>query len=260
MFETIYNLIKNLIKKIYYYSKCVYIGVFILLTIYFSINFDLKTFCKEANRMIFSQSKFAFHDQEKLKFIENENKNGKGVIFMMNHTCAIFDGTLLRELFDFYTVAKSDILLDVLNTNQTLMSYRDFFYERCNWIPYKRGDKDSGTVVKELIKEYINKGKNVLVFPEGECQRCFKKLKPFRKGIFKLAYEEKIPIFTFSTNFSEDVGFDRHEPVDFIKILSSKPDIDIYANGIFYPQFYSSEENLINDVYYSIQNRLTIKE
>ena len=236
-----------------------YILTYLLLVILFSSRFDLKKVMITIRNMIFMKSKIEYMYQEKIKWIQRENENGKGVIIMMNHICGK-DTLFLYNFIEFYSVVKSDLLGEVVQEDESwILSYmKDEIFEKCKFIPYQRGDKKSGEEVKKMILKNINEGKNMIVFPEGTTQHCFRKPLPFKKGIFDLAYDHKIPIFTFSINYSKDVGFCKEEKYDFSLIFKEQPDVRIYCNGIFYPQYYHSMIDLHDDIYESISSNVLL--
>lgn len=115
-------------------------------------------------------------------------------IFMSNHYEGI-DHYVLYPLITTpfsngcYVIAKDDLLGRQYPIN-ALTSVMDFiikrFYESGNLIPYARGDKNSGELVKNKCINILNNNKKLLVFPEGRSWRkgaCHE----FKPGMFKLA-------------------------------------------------------------------------
>lgn len=222
---------------------------------------DIKLIIKKMDELIFYEGKLNIYDKEKIEYIKKENERGRGVLIMMNHHC--LDTSFLYEYIDFYSVVKTDILGELVKENEGgnwLYDYiKEEIFERTRAIPYSRGDKKSGDEIKKVILKNIQKGRNVMIFPEGRCQHCFKKPNEFKKGIFYLAYEHQIPIFSMSINYSKDIGTDPGESADLINLFYQRPDRDIYMNGIFYPQYYLSMEILMKDVYESISNKVYLE-
>ena len=214
---------------------------------------------KYIRQFAFLHNKIEYIHQEKIEWIKRENKNGRGVLLMMNHICGT-DTFFFYGWISFYTIVKSDLVGEMVNENESwLLSYmKDEIFEKCKFIPYLRGDKKSGEEVKKIIVKTIQEGKNIIVFPEGTTQHCFQKPLSFKKGIFDIAYEHQIPIFTFSINYSKDVGFLKGETYDFSHIFKQKPDVKIYCNGIFYPEQYMSMLDLLHHVYDSISENVLL--
>ncbi len=231
-----------------------------ILVILFSSTFHLNLFVKRLRYWVFQENDIEYIDRHKLDWIHQENKKGQGVIIMLNHYSGL-DPLFLYDYMSFYFIAKSDMLGEVINENDSwLFGYiKDELFERMQLISYKRGDKNSGEEVKKIVTEITQSGKNVIVFPEGTEQHCFHKPLPFKKGIFHLAHEKKIPIFTLSLNYSKDIGLNREETLDLIDIFEKRPDVKIYCNGIYYPQFYSNVDDLYKDVYHSISKNVLLE-
>ncbi len=240
-------------------SKMIYIYTYMLLIILFSQKFILTNFMKRVRQMVLSESDIFFEKVENTQFIKNENKKGQGVIIMMNHYTGV-DPLFLYNYIDFYSIVKNELVGEVINEDESwLLTYiKDEFFERMKFIPYKRGNKKSGEEIKKYILENTQSGKNILIFPEGTTQECFKKPLPLKKGIFDLAYEHKIPIFTVSVNYSKDIGLSKNKGFDLVDVILKRPDAKIFFNGIFYPKYYSSMNSLYLDVYDSISENVLL--
>ena len=65
-----------------------------------------------------------------------------------------------------------------------------------------------------------NKKRNVVIFPEGESQRCGNSILPFKKGMLQLAFDNMIPIQPVSLHYVEQIGFNRNEKIKFFDILT----------------------------------------
>ncbi len=241
-------------------SKMIYIYTYMLLIILFSQKFILTNFMKRLRQMVLSESDIFFEKVENTQFIKNENKKGQGVIIMMNHYTGV-DPLFLYNYIDFYSIVKNELVGEVINEDESwLLTYiKDEFFERMKFIPYKRGNKKSGEEIKKYILENTQSGKNILIFPEGTTQECFKKPLPLKKGIFELAYEHKIPIFTVSVNYSKDIGLSKNKGFDLVDVILKRPDAKIFFNGIFYPKYYSSMNSLYFDVYDSISENVLLE-
>lgn len=225
--------------------------------ILFARKFNLKDFSRHVRKVALLYHDVEYIHKERIEIVKELNQKGKGVLLVMNHFSAL-DPMFLYDFIDFHSVAKSDFIGNV--EGMWLFDYiKEEFFERLQCISYKRGDKKSGQEVRETISKMIEMGKNVIVFPEGECQHCFMKPKEFRKGIFELACEKKIPIFSMSVNYSKDIGFFRHEPVDIVDTFEKSPDVKIYMNGLYLPEMYLNWEELKEDVYESISENVILE-
>ena len=251
---------QRFLQRMYIRFRIVYIVFYMILVILFSSKFHLNLFMKRLRYWIFQENDIQYIDREKLDWILQENKKGQGVIIMLNHYSGV-DPLFLYDYISFYSITKSDLLGEIVNEDDNwLFSYmKDEFFEKLKFISYKRGDKQSGEEVKKKVYEIIQSGKNVIMFPEGTVQHCFHKPLPFKKGIFHLAHEKKIPIFTLSLNYSKDIGLNREESLDIIDIFEKRPDVKIYCNGMYYPQFYSNVDDLYKDVYHSISKNVLLE-
>jgi 1-acyl-sn-glycerol-3-phosphate acyltransferase len=252
--------IKFIFKKIYYNGRYIYGLIYCLIFILFYSKFDYEKFAKNIIELVFSFSEVQYIDREKIEYIRKENKEGRGVLLFMNHYSGL-DILFLVGIIEFYSVVKSDLLGEIINEDGSwVISYiKEEAFERLQFIPYKRGDKKSGDEVKDIILKNVKTGKNVIVFPEGTTQHCFKKPLEFKKGIFHLAFEHKIPIFSFSINYSKDIGFNKEEPTDFVHVMTEHPDVRLYCNGMFYPEYYDNLDELFNDVYWSISENTLLE-
>ncbi len=175
------------------YSKAIFRFVYSLLLYIFYMLFtrkDIKSIIKKIDDLMFYESKMEIFDKEKIELIKKENERGRGVLIMMNHHS--LDSIFLYEFIDFYSVVKSDIMGELVKENEGgnwLYDYiKEEIFERTRAISYSRGDRKSGDEIKKVILQNIQKGRNVMIFPEGRCQHCFKKPNEFKKGIFYLAY------------------------------------------------------------------------
>jgi 1-acyl-sn-glycerol-3-phosphate acyltransferase len=60
-------------------------------------------------------------------------------------------------------------------------------------IPIRRGDPESGGEALARAREYLARGMNVMLFPEGT-RSATGKLLPFKSGAFRLALEAQVPV------------------------------------------------------------------
>jgi 1-acyl-sn-glycerol-3-phosphate acyltransferase len=66
-------------------------------------------------------------------------------------------------------------------------------------IPIRRGDPESGGQALAVAKAYLERGMNVMLFPEGT-RSAGGKLLPFKSGAFRLAIEARVPVLPVAVN------------------------------------------------------------
>jgi 1-acyl-sn-glycerol-3-phosphate acyltransferase len=126
--------------------------------------------------------------------------NNKPTLYICNHHSYI-DSLILKSIKpDIKTIAKSDSASEfsiIENFANTILD---------NWgvILYKRGDKESGQNVRNLIKENIIKGDSILVYPEGT-SHIFNGLHHFYPGSFEVAYENNFTIQPITIRYETDI-------------------------------------------------------
>jgi 1-acyl-sn-glycerol-3-phosphate acyltransferase len=168
----------------------------------------------------------------------NNFQNNK-LLIMSNHYDGFLDGNTIFKLYYKYnsiemlhTIVKADILGDP-TSNQKSIKFLSFikneFINSSYFIPYKRGDKEDGKQTKNIIVEYLNKGKNILVFPEGTTHRDGIP-KDFKNGIFELAVENKLRILPITVKYEKDIGAEKGEPVKLLKLFDNV--VDIYIHDV----------------------------
>jgi len=187
--------------------------------------------------------------------VENLKKNK--TIIMCNH----YDGKDFFVLFDLYnknnfknslcTIVKSDLV--GAKDHKNLLS--DFFYylktaffNSLYFIPYKRGDKEDGNNVKNIISTTLCSNKNILVFPEGTVRRDGIP-KDFRHGIFQLAIEEKANILPITMKYIKGEGTERNDPVILFSWFNNE--VDIYIHDLITPE---------KNVFYLKNDFISLKE
>lgn len=159
------------------------------------------------------------------------------LLLMANHYDGVIDSGVLFDLYYkhnkeniLHTVVKHNIVGDPSDKSliSKLLCYiKSSFIQSLYFIPYKRGDKEDGAIVKNKIVETLETGKNILIFPEGTTHKDGVP-KDFRHGIFKLAVEKKMNILPITLKYGKDIGAERLDPVDFYKLFDNKLDIYIH--------------------------------
>ena len=119
-------------------------------------------------------------------------------------------------------------------------------------ISYIRGNSKSGMECKEIIKKTI-KSHNIIIMPEGTSTMCGIP-KAFKKGIFYLAYENKIPIIPLSLKYNRDIGINPGDKIN----LSNWVDIEanIYVHDEINPEDFNNPDELHNYCFGLITNNL----
>ena len=143
------------------------------------------------------------------------------------------DAILIREKIDGYVISKADLA----NGNKFYRLLQGRLSKAYNTIPYKRGDKESGKLVKDLIKDKIDMGKNVIIFPEGTCKyNNIEGINPLKKGIIYLSYEENIPIVILTVWYSNpDFGQGSRHSFSLRRTLTIDVDGELYFEEIVNP-------------------------
>ena len=160
------------------------------------------------------------------------------LIIMSNHYAGL-DFGILTDLYYrhnrenvLYTIAKSNLLGDKEDKSviSKMMSYvKDSYMASKYLIPYIRGDKEDGAIVKDKVTGYLEQNANIMVFPEGTTTKNGVP-KDFKSGIFKLAVEKKINIVPITIKYKKDIGSNIGEPLRFLKWFDN--DVDIYIHDI----------------------------
>lgn len=114
----------------------------------------------------------------------------RGHLIIANHIHAL-DPILVREKVDGWVISKTNLA----NGNLFYKIFEKRVEKVYHSIPYERGCLKSGEIVKQKIVDKINEGKNVIIFPEGNCKyNNADGLLPIKKGIIHLSYDHKIPL------------------------------------------------------------------
>ena len=184
------------------------------------------------------------------------NKN-KGFLILSNHNTMLSDYILIRSIVDGYTIAAAEEFSEYA---EHISKYHDTVSKKAKLIGYKRAKSDdqttNGNEVKQQILEKINNGNNIILFPEGKMTHG-NVLQPFKKGIFHLAYDNKIPILPLILNYKNEVYFTCHKEIQRINFhMNDDCGIDVNVFKFVYPEdyktfneFYEYTFNLINNYY-----------
>lgn len=170
------------------------------------------------------------HNKDNIMNINNEK-----VIIMANHYNGCDYGVIYKTFTPFtkkniYTIAKSNAIggSEEKNLlNNFLGLFRNYFFKTFKLIPLDRGNKNSGTFVKNEILKKINENDTILIFPEGTTTRNGKP-KQFRKGIFELCAIEKIKVIPVTIKYNKDIGLDYGYPLKFSEWYNVSADVYIH--------------------------------
>jgi 1-acyl-sn-glycerol-3-phosphate acyltransferase len=165
--------------------------------------------------------------------------NNDNLLVMANHYDGISDANILYNLHHKYnsintlhSVVKADFLGNPNDKNifYVLMQFlRNGIIRTFRIIPYKRGDKDDGAVVKNIIKDYLTHGKNVLIYPEGSAHKNGIPV-AFKQGIFDLAVANKMNILPLTIKYKRDIGAEKWEPPNTAMLFDNE--VDIYIHDV----------------------------
>ena len=166
-----------------------------------------------------------------------EALNNNNLLVMANHYDGVIDVAILFDMYynnnkdnKLYTIVKHNIVgdpNDQLMISKLMCYIKESFLNSLAFIPYKRGDKEDGVVVKQIIAKTLHDGNNILIFPEGTT-RTDGVPKDFRHGIFQLAIEKKMNILPITLKYNKDIGSERGEPVNFYNVFDNQLDIYIH--------------------------------
>ena len=156
-------------------------------------------------------------------------------VIMSNHY-NVTDLNIIKEALGehLYTIGKSDLITSENKFLPILNYLQETFFKTFYIIPYTRGDKNSGSDVKEKILKCIQDGNHVLIFPEGTVHRDGIP-KSFKNGIFHLCHDNNIPILPVTIKFKENIGLEREDTFSLYGVLDINPDV------IFHPTIIKSE-------------------
>lgn len=182
-----------------------------------------------------------------------------GLLIMANHYSGI-DFPVIASMFDtskIYTVVKSDLINDPANKHilaTLLASLNSAFMRALHFIPYKRGNREDGALVKNAIVDKLNEGHNVLIFPEGTTHRDGVP-KEFKQGIFHLVCDNKLPILPITLKYTKDIGAEPGDPLVFATYFDTE--VAIYLHDVMEAE--SDAQTLRERVFKTICDPVTQK-
>jgi 1-acyl-sn-glycerol-3-phosphate acyltransferase len=203
----------------------------------------------------FFNIKIRVHGKENLKNYDNLD-----IVIMANHLNGVDFGVIYHAIKYYtnkkiYTIVKHNVLGD--KTDKSMVSnmlalFRNQTYDKLNFLPYVRNNKESGEIIKNKMLDIIkNKKHTIMLFPEG---------KPTRKGVpselksgsFRLCADNNIHVLPVTIKFDKPIGIDTKDPVDLSKWFNLVADIYIHK-----PIYNEDWFELKNQVLYRIKKPLT---
>jgi 1-acyl-sn-glycerol-3-phosphate acyltransferase len=149
--------------------------------------------------------KIKINNPENLKYFNDE------VILMSNHICSL-DYFIINFINnsnkDIYTIAKDDII--DTRTPLYLLLYYELkkklnYFNICNLIKYKIGDKNSGNNVRSEIVSHIKKNNLILVFPEGKTTMSGIS-ENFKIGSFEVSSKNNIKVLPITISYNKNIS------------------------------------------------------
>ena len=245
----------------------IFLIVFIIGIIKLKLNFKIVTVIFRKIFLLYLDTTKLAHNRKllNLKYQENVKKvlniynvypiiSGKFIkkpkIVMCNHHSFI-DPAIMKYINpNILTIAKHDS-----NKEFFLNGMLSELLRRWGTILYKRGSKNSGTIVRKLIKYYIcHKKKSILVYPEGT---TFPDGPPrkFYPGSFIVAFENNIPVQPMVIKYSQDISWtkqgDNPTPIqlnvykNMEKMLQSKTIALVEILDPIYPKDFKNHDDFI---------------
>lgn len=153
----------------------------------------------------------------------------KGCIFIANHQNATDYGFISNKIYKPHGICKASLfqLNDMPFYYRIFSIFEKYLIKSYRFIPYERGDKDSGIKVKKIIVDTINKKENVIVFPEGETTKEGIP-KQFKSGLFRTAAENNISIIPLTLKYLKPVGINRNDMINPMKWFNNNVTIYIH--------------------------------
>lgn len=163
-----------------------------------------------------------------IKTNKKRDYSNKNYMIICNHYTAL-DYFVLRILFpNSYTVAKSDLLSANTSTflKFLLLPLQYLTFNQGMVISYVRGNTKSGLECQKDIIEKI-KSHNIIIFPEGTSTRNGIP-KSFKKGLFYMAYENKIPVIPISLKYKKDIGINPGDKLNLSEWINETAKVEIH--------------------------------
>lgn len=192
--------------------------------------------------------------------IEGKPINNQAVLFVSNHH-SYLDSLILRSLItNVYTIAKSE----TFDSFKILNGFTKAITEMWGVIEYKRGNKKSGIKVRKIIKDTIDNGKSVLVYPEGGAV-AIGGPSFFYPGSFEVAYENNFIIQPITLKYYTDVTWGKEHNLsqshhlnimsNIKKMKQQKNKVSVIFHEPINPNKFVNAEHLKNYCHYKIVDK-----
>ena len=132
----------------------------------------------------------------------------ENVIYICNHVSGV-DFCVLKYVLSkyrrpLYTVINEDLVNIKGYIKFFLYNIKNVLYNSLNFIPYKLGNKESGSNVNSIVLKLFEQEEcNLLIFPGGDVSN--NEVLPFKSGIFRLAAENNIKIRPISLKYNRQL-------------------------------------------------------
>ncbi len=172
----------------------------------------------------------------------------ENIIYVSNHISNV-DYFVLNYLLSKYRRKLYSVVLEnMLDVGGyikfLLYNIKYVFYDSLNFICYKKGDKESGSLVKSKVLELFEKeDSNLLIFPNGSVSND--NVIQFKPGIFKLAAENNIKIRPITLKYNRPI-LNQNRSKNFSLEEWFNLTVDVYIHDI---QQNSNWEKLKDDCY-----------
>ncbi len=151
---------------------------------------------------------------------------GKSYIYVSNHTSFLdLPGICMTIRGQFRPLAKKELLkLPVFG-----------WIIRATCVVVDRTSNESRKKSMNHLKELLNIGINILIFPEGTQNRSKENLQPFKDGAFKIAIDTQkpiLPLVVLGASTLMPPGTIPHKPGRIKIIVGKEINLDLEQNGI----------------------------
>ena len=130
----------------------------------------------------------------KIKLLGQPLPESNEISILASNHVSYLDSIILSSVINCRPIAKASLL------KWPILSY---CLRRAGVLFYKRGDVISGFKVLNKSIQLLNKGQNILIFPEGTTTNGDEVL-PFNRGIFGVSKLTKMPVIPVRINFNDN--------------------------------------------------------